>query len=63
MWTVVYIAPSKPDAERLRDALIREGLLVKLNHIGFSQVDGGSSVEILVPEGEVEEALEIINGL
>jgi len=62
VWTVVYIAPNRPVAERLRDALTREGLLVKLNQIGCTHADGGSSVEILVPEGEVEEALEIISG-
>ncbi|WP_003543298.1 DUF2007 domain-containing protein [Desulfotomaculum nigrificans] len=61
MWTVVYIAPNKKEAERLQQALTREGLLVKLRNIGLPNANDNGSVEILVPESEVDEALEIIN--
>lgn len=61
MWTVVYIAPNKKQAERLQQALSQEGLLVKLRNIGLPNVNDNGSVEILVPESEVDEALEIIN--
>ncbi|AEF94548.1 hypothetical protein Desca_1700 [Desulfotomaculum nigrificans CO-1-SRB] len=61
MWTVVYIAPNKKEAERLQQALTREGLLVKLRNIGLPNANENGSVEILVPESEVDEALEIIN--
>lgn len=63
MWTVVYIAHSKVKAERLRDALTRDGLLVKLRPVGLSKGGGGSPVEVLVPAGEAEEAIEVINNV
>lgn len=63
MWTVVYIAPNKKQAEKLQQALIQEGLLVKLRNIGLPNVNDNASVEILVPESEVDEALEIINSV
>lgn len=61
VWTVVYIAPNKREADKIRERLSEEGLLVKLRELGFSRCDHNSSVEILVPESEVHEALEIIN--
>lgn len=61
MWTVVYIAPNKRVADRLKQALTDEGLLVKLRNIGLPNGNENGSVEILVPESEVDEALEVIN--
>lgn len=61
MWTVVYIAPNKREADRLKMLLAAEGFLVKLRIIGLPQANHSSSVEILVPESEVDEAMEIIN--
>lgn len=63
MWTVVFIAPNKKEAQRLEKLLISEGLLVKLRTIGLPQAGDNSSVEILVPESEADEALEIINSI
>ncbi|MCL6638847.1 MAG: glutamate decarboxylase [Firmicutes bacterium] len=63
MWTVVYIAPNKNEAEKLQKMLTSEGLLVKLRAIGLPQANAVNSVEILVPESEVDEALEIINAI
>lgn len=63
MWTVVYIAPHKREAERIKDLLSREGFLVKLKSVGLSQSGDCGPVEVLVPESEVEEAMEIINNL
>lgn len=63
MWTVVFIAPNKKEAQRLEKLLISEGLLVKLRTIGLPQAGDNSSVEILVPESEADEALEIINSM
>ncbi|GAW91159.1 glutamate decarboxylase [Calderihabitans maritimus] len=62
MWTVVYIAPNRRVAEKVKEVLTREGLLVNLRPVGSAQVKGGS-VEVLVPESEVEEAHEIISEL
>jgi hydroxypyruvate isomerase len=59
MWTVVYIAPSKAMAERVRQALEQEGLLVNMRTLESGE-DGRGSVEILVPEGEAEEAHEVL---
>ncbi len=61
MWTVVYIAPNNKEAEKLEKLLTKEGFLVKLKMIGLPQADCTCSVEILVPESEVHEAMEIIN--
>jgi len=61
VWTVIYISPNKKEAERIEQILSSEGLLVKLRSLGTSQQRDGGSVEILVPESEADEALEIIN--
>ncbi|HWI55008.1 MAG TPA: glutamate decarboxylase [Desulfobacteria bacterium] len=61
MWTVVYIAPSKSAAETLQKVLSGEGLLVQLRNIGLPHVGDSSAVEILVPESEVDEAMEILS--
>jgi len=63
VWTVVYIAPNKKEADRLEKRLKEEGFLVKLRTIGPPQAGNSCSVEILVPESEVDEALEIINSM
>ncbi|AEG15233.1 DUF2007 domain-containing protein [Desulfofundulus sp. TPOSR] len=61
MWTVVYIAPNKKEATRIQNILTKEGILVKLRELSPSHCGHNCSVEILVPEAEVDEALEIIN--
>lgn len=58
MWTVVYIAPNKKEAEKVRDLFLGEGLLVKLNEVAASEDD--PAYEVLVPESEVDEALELL---
>ncbi|MGQ9512155.1 MULTISPECIES: glutamate decarboxylase [Thermodesulfitimonas] len=59
MWTVVYIAPTRKEAEKVRDFLVKEGLLVKLNLVGAGS-ENSQTYEVLVPEAEVEEALELL---
>ena len=61
MWTVVYIAPNRKEAETIQNNLTAEGLLVKLRAIGALPSGSNSSVEVLVPESEVDEAMEVIN--
>ncbi len=61
MWTVVYIAPSRSVAESLKNVLSNEGLLVMLRAIGLPHMGESGAVEILVPESEVDEAMEILN--
>ena len=60
MWTVVYISPNRPMAEMLKEVLTNEGLLVMLRSAGVPHLGDSGSVEILVPESEVEEAHEIL---
>lgn len=60
MWTVVYIAPNRTTAENLKKVLSSEGVLVQLRPVGVAQDGDTSSIEILVPETEVEEAHEIM---
>lgn len=61
MWTVVYIAPNRSTADMLKEVLTNEGLLVMLRSAGVPHLGDSGSVEILVPESEVEEALEILS--
>ncbi len=61
MWTVVYIALNRKEADRLERLLATEGFLVKLRMIGLTQADNTCSIEILLPESEVDEAMEVIN--
>jgi len=61
MWTVVYIAPNRISAEQLKNVLTAEGILVNLRSSGVPHLGDSGSVEILVLESEVEEALEILN--
>ena len=64
MWTVVYIAQSKAKAEKMKDVLTSEGLLVTLRGLGTTDTDNmPKAVEILVPESEAEEAHEIIHNI
>jgi predicted nucleic acid-binding protein len=60
MWTVIYIAPNKSVAEKYKQILSDEGMLVQLRMIGSIHLSEHASVEILVPESEAEEAHEII---
>ena len=63
MWTVVYIAQNQKEADKLERRLTTEGFLVKLRTIGLQQGSVAASVEVLVPESEVDEAMEVINGV
>lgn len=60
MWTVVYIAPNRITAENLKKILSQEGVLVQLRPVGVPHNGDSNSIEILVPEAEVEEAHEIL---
>ena len=60
MWTVIYIAENKKLAEKTEQLLTQEGMLTKIQPVskGAAQEDG--YFEVLVPEGEAEEAQNII---
>lgn len=61
MWTVVYIAPNRSMAEMLKNYLSGEGVLVMLRSADVPHLGDAGSVEILVPESEVEEAHEVLS--
>jgi len=60
VWTVVYVASTRSLAERLRDILEKEGLLCMLRPVGSNDAED-HSVEILVPESEVDEASQLMS--
>lgn len=60
MWMVVYVAQSKEHAEKIREALQRAKLLVKIRATGHSENDKFGCYEIMVPEAELDEAHGII---
>lgn len=61
MWTVIYIAPNRTNAEIIKEILSVEGLLVMLRPAGIPHFGDGGAVEVLVPESEAESAQEILN--
>lgn len=63
MWTVIYIAQNKKVADKYKDALVAEGILVQLRQLSLSQDINTSAYEVMVPESEAEEAHEILTGL
>lgn len=59
MWTVVYIASNRTQAEKLQDLLCNEGVLANIRLAGLA-MQGESMYELLVLESEATEAQEII---
>ncbi|KJS15939.1 MAG: glutamate decarboxylase [Peptococcaceae bacterium BRH_c4b] len=47
----------------MKNKLSAEGLLVKIRSVGLPQTGDNGPVEVLVPESEVDEAMEIINSI
>ncbi|MBP1930300.1 glutamate decarboxylase [Ammoniphilus resinae] len=58
MWTVIYISPSVKMAEKIQERLTAEGFLVKVKQAAVSK-----QYEMLVPESELDEALEVLNSI
>ncbi|RAV10609.1 glutamate decarboxylase [Paenibacillus contaminans] len=59
MWTVIYIAPTAKIADRIKTKLTEEGFLVQVRPINVTN----NQFEILVPEGELEDVQEVLNGI
>jgi hypothetical protein len=60
MWTVIYIAQNKKMADKLERLLTEEGMLVKTQPV-YKKIESESGYfEVLVPEGEAEEAQNIL---
>ena len=60
MWTVIYIAQTKEQAEKIRDLLKNAGVLVKMRGVNQSENEKFGCYEIMVPESEMSEAHDII---
>jgi hypothetical protein len=60
MWTSLYIANSKSQADKLKKLLDNEGFLVNIRPIGGAAATGDGMFEIQVLESEVDEAQTII---
>lgn len=59
MWTVLYIASNRNQAENLKDLLCREGVLANIRPTGLA-MQGEGMYEILVLESEADEAQDIL---
>lgn len=59
MLTVVYVAPGRKAAEKIRTRLEEEGIMVVLREPG-KKGDAARAVEIMVPESEAEEAQTVL---
>ncbi len=59
MWTVVYIAVNRLQAEKLKQLLTSEGILAETRPLGAVGM-GDGAYEIVVLESEVAEAHEIL---
>lgn len=60
MWTVVYVASTWSEAERIKDILAKHGLLIMLRACRHPKGKGSQHVELLVPEIEVDDAHSVI---
>jgi hypothetical protein len=54
MWTIVYMAADRETADRIKDILEEECILVKIRP-GQKCSCGEGYYEVLVPESEIEE--------
>ncbi|MCX7885568.1 MAG: glutamate decarboxylase [Caloramator sp.] len=62
MWTVVYVAQSIEERDKIQKALCEQGVLVKIKKIGKKNDDNGL-YEILVPQTEVDDAYIILTSI
>jgi len=60
MWTVVYIAANRAQAELFKNLLCNEGVLANLRPAGLASALGDGLYEIMVLESEANEAHEIL---
>ncbi|MEG6584608.1 putative signal transducing protein [Dendrosporobacter sp. 1207_IL3150] len=60
MWTVIYIASNRAQAEMLKNMLCSEGILANTRPAGVASALGDGLYEILVLESEADEAHAIL---
>jgi hypothetical protein len=59
MWTSIYVANNKKQADKMKEALDDEGILTNIRSVG-SNINDDGIFEIQVLESEVEEAQTIV---
>jgi hypothetical protein len=62
MWTVVHVAQSKAEVDKIEKALKDQGVLVKTRQIGKSK-NGQALYEVLVPNSEVDDACIVLTSI
>ena len=62
MWTVVYLAQSKIEADKIENALVEHGVLVRIRSIGRDK-SGQGVFEILVPQPEIDDAYLVLTSV
>lgn len=60
MWTSIYIANNRKQAESLKKLLDDEGILANIRPVGLTAASGDGMFEIQVLESEVDEAQAIV---
>lgn len=60
MWTSIYIANNKKQADSLKQLLGNEGILANIRPVGIAAATGEGMFEIQVLESEVDEAQTIV---
>ena len=60
MWTAIYIAINRVQAEKMKDLLCAEGILANTRATGGATINSDGAYEILVLESEANEANDII---
>ena len=61
MWKIVYIAQDISLAKYFEKILKEKGIISILNQIEMNRDDLNGNVEILVPNDEAQEAIDVIN--
>ena len=60
MWTAIYIAINRIQAEKMKDILCTEGILANTRATGVASMNNDGAYEILVLESEANDANDII---
>lgn len=60
MWTSIYIANTKTQADRMQKTLQSEGFLTKVRFVGGTVVQKDGIFEIQVLESEADEAQSVV---
>ena len=62
MWKVIFIAPTRERAEKVKKLLADNGFLCQLKPAGTRRNGKAAAIEISVPVSEAEDAYEVLAG-